>query len=331
MHIDVVPFGDTDEAAALHAYEIRGAAWRVVTPDIPYESAAFFLSGLRLPEPGADAERALAYLDGTPAGYLRLELPVLDNLDNAGAELWVTPACQRRGVGRALWTYAAARIRALDRKRITVESIESAQTSGFAAAVGAAAALREARSRLDVTAIDPELLNGMLADAWTHAGGYRLIRWHGVPPERYLDHVAYLDSRFLLDAPTGDLEWEPEKIDADRIRKHEQRWIGRGVGRFHTGMVHEDSDRLVAWTTLSGAADTPTHLWQHITLVDPLHRGHRLGTIVKVANLAYAREHRPALTAIDTWNATSNEYMLAINRAMGFRAMDTWVEWQQTV
>jgi hypothetical protein len=131
----------------------------------------------------------------------------------------------------------------------------------------------------------------MLADAWTHADGYRLIRWHGVPADRYIDDVAYLDSRFLTDAPTGDLEWEPEKIDADRIRKHEQRWIEMDVGRFHTGMVHSDSDRLVAWTTLSGAADTPTHLWQHITLVDPLHRGHRLGTIVKVANLAYAREH----------------------------------------
>jgi GNAT superfamily N-acetyltransferase len=331
MQIDVVPFGDTDDTAALSAYEIRGAGWRAELPDIPYESAAHFLSGIRMPAPGHRSEHALAYLDGTPAGYLFLDLPLLDNLDNAGGELWVSPACRRRGVGRALWTYTTDRIRALGRKRITVESVESAQASRFAAAVGAAAALRETRSRLDVTAIDEERLSAMLADAWTHAEGYRLIRWQGVPPDRYIDHVAYLDSRFMTDAPMGDLEWEPENIDADRVRKHEQRWIQRGVGRFHTGMVHEGSDRLVAWTTLSGAADTPTHLWQHITLVDPEHRGHRLGTIAKVANLAYAREHRPALTAIDTWNATSNEYMLAINRAMGFRAVDTWVEWQRTV
>jgi GNAT superfamily N-acetyltransferase len=331
MHIDVVPFGDTDEAAALRAYEIRGAGWRKITPDIPYESAAHFLSGIRLPAPGSGTERALAYLDGAPAGYLYLELPLLDNLDNAGAELWVTPAHRRRGVGRALWTHATARIRALGRKRITAESVDSAEASGFAAAVGAAAALRETRSRLDITTIDEQRLNAMVADAWSHADGYQLIRWHGVPPERYIDHVAYLDSRFITDAPMGDLEWEPENIDADRVRKHEQRWVDRGVGRYHTGMVHSESDRLVAWTTLSGAADTPTHLWQHITLVDPLHRGHRLGMIVKVANLAYAREHRPALTAIDTWNAISNEYMLAINRAMGFRAVDTWAEWQRTV
>jgi GNAT superfamily N-acetyltransferase len=331
MHIDVVPFGDTDETAALCAYEIRGAGWRVMTPDFPYESTAHFLSGIRLPAPGSAVEHALAYLDGTPAGYLYLDLPLLDNLDNAEAELWVAPAYRRRGVGHALWTHAAGRIRALGRKRITAESVESEEATGFAAAVGAGAALRETRSRLDIATIDQQRLKDMLAEAWTRADGYRLVRWQGVPPDRYIDDVAYLDSRFLTDAPTGDLEWEPENVDADRICKTEQWWTERGADRFHAGMVHEASDRLVAWTTLSGPADTAWHLWQHITLVDPPHRGHRLGTIVKVANLAHAQDRRPQLAAIDTWNAMSNEYMLAINRAMGFRAVDTWVEWQRTV
>jgi GNAT superfamily N-acetyltransferase len=134
MRIDVVPFGDTDEAAALRAYEIRGAAWRVVTPDMPYESATHFLSGIRMPAPACEFERSLAYVGGTPVGYTSLELPKLDNLDNAGLELWVSPDCRRRGVGTALWTQAAARIRALGRKRITVESVESADATGFAAA-----------------------------------------------------------------------------------------------------------------------------------------------------------------------------------------------------
>jgi len=78
MHIDVVPFGDTDETAALCAYEIRGAGWRVMTPDIPYESAAHFLSGIRLPSPGYAVERALAYLDSAPAGYVYLDFPLLE-------------------------------------------------------------------------------------------------------------------------------------------------------------------------------------------------------------------------------------------------------------
>ena len=91
------------------------------------------------------------------------------------------------------------------------------------------------------------------------------------------------------------------------------------------------SGRLVAWTTLAGPEDTPAHLWQNITIVDPEHRGHRLGMVVKLENLRHAREHRPELTAVDTSNASSNEHMLAINVAMGFRAIDSWMQWQQTV
>jgi hypothetical protein len=107
--------------------------------------------------------------------------------------------------------------------------------------------------------------------------------------------------------------------------------LERSIGRFHGGVEHLATGRLVAWTTLSGADDTPTHLWQHITIVDPPHRGHRLGMIVKLENLRHAREYRRQLTAIDTFNAAANEHMLAINVAMGFRAVDSWMQWQQTV
>jgi hypothetical protein len=96
-------------------------------------------------------------------------------------------------------------------------------------------------------------------------------------------------------------------------------------------MVHRASDRLVAWTVLGGPHDNPEHLWQNITIVDPPHRGHRLGMIVKLENLRHVRELRPKLRAVDTFNASSNEHMLAINRTMGFRAVDSWMQWQLTV
>ena len=54
-------------------------------------------------------------------------------------------------------------------------------------------------------------------------------------------------------------------------------------------------------------------------LVDPDHRGHRLGTIVKIENLRRARAHEPALAVVETYNAEANPHMLAINVAMGFR------------
>jgi hypothetical protein len=73
----------------------------------------------------------------------------------------------------------------------------------------------------------------------------------------------------------------------------------------------------------------PEHAWQGITLVAPEHRGHRLGTIVKIENLRYALAHESALASIDTWNAEVNQYMIAINEAMGYRAIEVSVDWQQ--
>ena len=331
MKIDVVPFGDTDEAAIRQAYEISRAAGLDEAPDIPPFSAQTFASGIRRPNPGYAFERAIGYLDGQPAGYLSLEMPQLDNLDNGAIELSVTPSLRRRGVGRALYSYGVQRARASGRKRLVAETVQGSGGEAFATAMGASPALAETRSRLDLTTADQDRLDAMLAESWTHADGYRFVKWDGVPPDEFIDDVAALDSRFFTDAPLGELDWEPEKVDADRVRRAEQQRLDRGFGRFHGGVVHLGSGRLVGWTTLSGPDDTPAHLWQNITIVDPAHRGHRLGMVVKLENLRHAREHRPELTAVDTANASSNEHMLAINVAMGFRAVDSWMEWQQTI
>ena len=331
MQIDVVPFGDTDESAARHAYDISVAAARARTPDFPSYSFATFLGGIRRPYAGRAAERVVAYLAGAPAGFAELTLPHYDNLDNGTVEIFVHPDRRRRGVGRRLHGWAVERMQDLGRKRITGETVQTTEGDAFAAAMGAAPVLLETRSRLDVTAGAQDGWDAMLAEAWTRADGYRFVRWTGMPPDGCIDDVAYLDGRLISDAPTGDLEWEPEKVDADRIRRSEQRMIDLGFDRIHGGIEHVATGRLVAWTVLAGHPDVPEHLWQNITLVDPPHRGHRLGMVVKLENLAHAREHRPALAAIDTWNASSNEHMLAINVAMGFRPVDRWMQWQQAV
>ena len=85
---------------------------------------------------------------------------------------------------------------------------------------------------------------------------------------------------------------------------------------------------MVAVTTIASQRSTPWHAWQWITLVDPPHRGHRLGALVKLANLKSARTVQPELRVIDTWNAAVNEHMIAINEQMGYRAVDAGVNWQ---
>jgi GNAT superfamily N-acetyltransferase len=327
MTIVVAPIAEPEPV-----YEVERTVWSHDTPDIPFASLADFRAALNNPIPGYVTERYLAMIDGVPAGTLELRLPQLDNLENADVEVRVLPSCRRRGVGRALYDCALGRVRELGRKRIFGETVANhPDGAAFATALGASAGLAETRSRLDLDTADHDRLADLLAGAWSHAEGYRLVQWVGAAPDDLVDDVAYLDGRFNLDAPMGDLDVEAEKIDADRVRAGEEMSRLRRRITIHSGAVHTASGRLVAWSMLAGVIDIAEHLWQNITLVDPAHRGHRLGLIIKIENLRYARQHRPGLRAIDTFNASANQHMLDINLAMGFRPVDAWTQWQQTV
>jgi hypothetical protein len=54
------------------------------------------------------------------------------------------------------------------------------------------------------------------------------------------------------------------------------------------------------------------------TLVRRDHRGHRLGSAVKVANLEALQRDRPDVTTVETQNAEQNPWMVSINERLGF-------------
>lgn len=339
MDIAVTPLDVADGTAVERAYEIEAATVAADVPDFPPACHQRFVGGLRHPWPGNRPHHALASIDGTPAGFVKIDLPQLDNTDNASVDLSVHPDHRRRGVGRALHEYVVQVVRDEGRKRLVSMSVRqlpggparSSAGAAFATALGATSALLDVRRRLDVAAIDEPALDRMLTEAWSRADGYSLVRWQDRTPDEYVDDVAYLDSRLLEDAPMGDLAWEPEKVDADRVRGAEAALRARGRRTYHSGMRHDESGRLVAWTTLDFGASNRWHAFQQITIVEPRHRGHRLGAIVKIENLRYAGAHEPELRMIDTWNAAANDHMISINEAMGFRSVDGWDNWQLTV
>jgi GNAT superfamily N-acetyltransferase len=322
----IAPF---DFAAHLSdVYRISRDAWLADVPDIPFVSEVGYASSVQRPWPAHDNERYVALVDGVVAGLLRLSMPTRDNLENMELDLIVDVDRRRQGIGRALFDRAVWRANELGRKNLTSETIGG---EPFAAAMGAKMVLAETRSRLDVPPADQERLDELLADAWRRAQGYRLVQWQGVPAEEFLADLAALDSRFYTDAPTGDLVVEAEKVDADRIRATEEHRAALGRTAFHSAVVHIASGRLVAWTLIGGDRELTTQSWQQLTIVDPAHRGHRLGMLIKLENLRFIRAGQPELTGIDTFNASANEHMLAINDTMGFRRVDQWEQWQLTL
>ncbi|MEO3742846.1 GNAT family N-acetyltransferase [Plantactinospora sp. B5E13] len=338
MDIVVSAFDPHDDTAVEQAYRIQTEVWADQQPDAPPYCRQRFVGGLRHPMPGDEQRHMLAYLDGVAVGYLEIRLPQLENRENAQVTLSVLPAYRRRGVGRALYDHAVRLVRALGRKRLLGEVFtmnpDGAATSAgdaFAAGLGAHAALTDIRRRLDLTRLDEPELDRLLAASRARADGYTTVFWTGRTPDEYLADVAYLDSRLIEDAPLGDVTWEPPVPDATRIQQAEDALIARGSHWYNCGTRHDATGRLVAWTAINMSASSDTHAFQSITLVEPRHRGHRLGTLVKIENLRYVMAQQPALRIIDTHNAATNSYMISINEALGFRAVGGLTSWQVTL
>lgn len=287
---------------------------------------------------GREYERYLAWIDGEPAGRIEINFTTIENLGNAGFMLDVVPAFRRRGIGRALFEKVVERARARGRTKLIgttvwelpgIKAHDGGAGPAFAAAMGFENAnLPEVMRRLDLSTLDNEHLDEMFEKAKARSAGYRLVRWGDRTPDELVADVAYLDSRLMTDAPMGDLDMEPEKVDADRVREMEELIKLRGRTSYHTGAVHEETGRLVAWTTLA-REDLDWHCWQQITIVEPKHRGHRLGALVKIANLRWYLESEPATKVIDTFNAHVNSYMISINEEMGFRPILAFQNWQR--
>ena len=176
----------------------------------------------------------------------------------------------------------------------------------------------ERNSVLDMTG-SFEVIDRMLAEALRVAGpDYRVVAWQAPTPDEYKEGFAYVISRMSTDAPSGGMEWAEEIWDAARVERRDQRLLAGGLTISVACVEHIPSATLVAYNELTIAADhtAATHQWGTLALKE--HRGHRLGTIVKCANLIRWHELVPESPRITTFNAEENRHMLDINEAIGF-------------
>ena len=188
--------------------------------------------------------------------------------------------------------------------------------------------LADTQRRLDLTTVDDARLDGLLADAVAHSAGYSLLQWTGPTPDEHLPAVAALESRMTTDAPMDDLQWDQEVFDADRMRARDAVMTARRNRAYTTAVRHDATGVVVGTTMLTVADGVDGFAGQWQTIVEPEHRGHRLGMLLKVANLRYLQQHEPAVTFVDTWNADSNAPMLRVNVEMGFVPVRQWAEWE---
>jgi hypothetical protein len=200
-------------------------------------------------------------------------------------------------------------------------------TRGFAAARGSEAKSVAVSRRQHVRELPPGLAEELYAEALPHAAGYELLRLgHRVPDEL---QPAFLEATSAInDAPRDGLEVEDEVFSPERHRAFEEAMAASDYRLHRVVARHSATGDIAGVTTVMVDGETPTHAHQLDTSVVGAHRGHRLGLLLKADMLRLLAETEPALETIDTFNAESNDHMVAVNERLGYRSMGRELQYQ---
>lgn len=300
-----------------YAIDVATTEHDLPTEPLP-QREELFASLRQAPRPGERKHRWFAYAGEQAAGAVILNLMDPPNETQAWIGIHVRPEYRRRGIGSVLHARALSVVTAAGRVGVLTEVPEGSPGEAFAHRHGYVGAQREPQSLSRLAGIDPALLAEI---AGRDHGGYRLARWTARVPDEHVASYA-VAKRAMADAPTGETGWETPTWDVERVREGERRTAERGLQWYGTFALAPDGT-VAGLTELSIDPRRPARAGQDDTSVVPAHRGHGLGLWMKADMIARLRDDHPATTEIVTWNAETNEHMLAINRALGF-AVELW-------
>jgi len=171
--------------------------------------------------------------------------------------------------------------------------------------------------RLDGHGLLPRL-SRLHEEATRLAHAYRVVSWTLPTPAEHVEGYAWMKSRMSTDAPDAELGMPEETWDAERVARHDGRYLDLGNTVLVTAAQHRESGELCAFNELSVGPEHGRTTHQEDTLVLGAHRGHRLGMLVKTAGLLAWRTLRPDSPEVITYNAEENRPMLSINEEIGF-------------
>lgn len=327
--VDIEQINPRNEAALRAWWEVGHAA----TAERPGKPWPLWEQS-RLALPADNPERGITLvgaIDGREmvgAGLLTRTLK--ENLHTAMAFAYVRPDRTREGIGRRL--VEELEVVALGDGRTTVQSEAYLPPGGsgtaeqFARAMGYDVASRE--SIKELTLADFVERRDALAASAPVPDGYRIITFDTVCPEQHVASFGRLLGMLMSEVPLGELDLEASEWTPERIRAAEQRQVDTGR-HVQTAMAIAPDGAVAGVSDVRVDDSDPLHGQVGITIVDPAHRGRRLGLALKLATHDLVVATYPDLVSVDTSNAEVNTWMNAVNEALGYRTIETLLELQK--
>jgi GNAT superfamily N-acetyltransferase len=297
--------------------DLRRASDAVANPDDPPVGAGELLPDLFFDRPLERRSVWLARRDGRPVGFGVGGVDVEgENVGYAEVEIDVHPTHEGSGIEAAVVAASLPWFEELGARSIAWWPTDD---GGRAAAESLGLTFRQLErcSRLQVGDVDDAQQAAWSDAERARAAGYEIVTWRGSCPDHLLDAYATAYSA-MADAPLDDIDWTPHAVTSDEVRRREDGAARRGRSIF-AGLVVDAGGAAAGMTRIDVHADRPQLGHQEDTAVVPGHRGFAIGRWLKAANLRQVRDAVPELAVVETYNAESNPWMLAINVDMGFR------------
>jgi GNAT superfamily N-acetyltransferase len=321
----------TDDDAMRQVYDVGVAAKSVDRPWFSPSTYVSWVVGMRNPEPEEPRELYGCFdAEGRLTATSLLFVPAEDNREKVYAAVDVSPEHRRRGFGTELVQHAVERTRKLGRTTLFIETLAPAWCreehgyARFARLMRFTPAWHEVARHLRLPVPGDRLAT--LADlAAAHHAGYRIETFADGVPDELLPGLADLMSLLAVDAPSGDVDFEPEKVTPERLAHMYARHVEQGQTLLTALAIHEATGTVAAHSDLE--VDASPSVAQLGTYVHREHRGHRLGMAVKVANLQRLQGDCPGRAFVRTFNEENNQHMVSINVDLGFEVVETMTEW----
>lgn len=323
---------DTELVAQL--VDLQNAASALDDPDGVPSIAEEVAGGLKY---GWDLEPGEQFLyaptDGAaPVGALGLNWPRrTDNLHLVTCSITVHPEHRRQGHGTAMMGEVVRRTRELGRNTIWAWAPEDDEGPRiFLEQHGFSYASHEARRKQKLAEVDQEAVAQLYAQAVEASTDYVVERVR-VPTDDALLNELIEVTAAINDAPMGDLTFEDEKFDLQRLRDFETAAQNKGERLYRVYARHRETGAVGGHTIVMVSPHRPDYAFQYDTAVSRDHRGHRLGLLLKVDMMHWMAEVEPQIHTIETWNQADNNYMISVNESIGYRLSRIFADFERVL
>ena len=326
--MDIVPLPhDADPALIDGSVALTNAVHAADSPWVHPETASNLRGAL---EHGWDGEPPITFvgLDGDHVvAQGMVHVSDWDNLDLAWLGAEVHPEHRRQGLGSAMFAFVRDHAAGMGRTKTGADAWDGNPGMAFLERHGMAPKSRAINRRQHVAELDFDDVRSRYHGAAAAAAAYEVVRIEGTTPESLLPAMSEMVAS-INDAPLDDLEIEDEVFPPERVSAYENAQIARGFRMYRLLAQHRESGDLAGHTVVAVDGSRPHIGHQHDTTVVRSHRGHRLGLLLKAGMNLWLADTEPQLLTVDTWNAESNDHMIGVNEALGYRWMGREVEFQ---